>query len=83
MPYEEEEEEEKTTGSDLDLVWFDLDKEGGQATNKLSEQGRRPTSNLADPAADPIADLPLASAEDEDDIAGRGGRGDVRRGFLS
>lgn len=53
------------------------------AAGEEEEENFPLASNLADPAADPIADLPLASAEDEDDIAGRGGRGDVRRGFLS
>lgn len=45
------------------------------AAGEEEEENFPLASNLADPDADPIADLPLASAEDEDDIAGgrRGG----------
>ena len=51
-----------------DLIWFGLIQTRAQG----GREGSR-TSNLADPDAD----LPLASVEDEDVIAGRGGGGDA------
>jgi hypothetical protein len=44
---------------------------GGQGKGR---EGHLLTSNLADPDEDPIADLPFARADDDDDIAGAAGQ---------
>ena len=58
VPYEEE-----------DLIRFGA----GRARAGAAREREGLTSNLADPDEDPAADLPLARAEDDDDIAGRRG----------
>lgn len=51
--------------------------QGQRRQQRRSEE--RVTSNLADPDADPIENLPLARAEDDDDIAGRPGSRPARK----